>query len=164
MKHEYSKLADEILENKINLDKIFQALLLVILIEKMIVTSHKSILILIFFTFIDIWIHEIHTYFSEILHLLFYYDTIDFDKSTDSVQKKYIINFKNMKSFLVKLTSDNSKISITIIFNVYSMWYKCMYHNLHDFFDSSWERNVNQAENNNNTDVKIDEKWITSWF
>ena len=126
--------------------------------------SHKLILILMSFILINIWIYEIHTYFSKILHLFFYYDTIDFNKNTDSVQKKYIINFKNMKSFLVKLTSDNSKISITIIFNVYSMWYKCMYHNLHDFFDSSWERNVNQAENNNNTDVKIDEKWITSWF
>ena len=39
-----------------------------------------------------------------------------------------------------------------------------MYHDLHDSLDSSQERNVNQAENNNDTDVEINEKWIISWF
>ena len=69
-----------------------------------------------------------------------------------------------MKSFLAKLTFDNSETSITVIFNAYSMWHKHMYHDLHDFLNSSWERDVNQAENNDDTDVETDEKWITSWF
>ena len=91
MKCEYNKLISKILENKISLNKNFQAFLLIILIKKVTVISHKSILILMFFTFIDIWIHEIHTYFSEILHLLLYYDIIDFDKSTDSMQKNTLL-------------------------------------------------------------------------
>ena len=124
----------------------------------MIVISYKSILILISFTFIDIWIHEIHTCFSEVLHLLVYYDTIDSDKNTDFVWKKYIINFKNMKSSLAKLISDNSKISITMIFNAYLTWYKHTYHDSHDFLNLSQERDVNQVKNNDDTDVETNEK------
>ena len=121
IKHEYSKLVSKILENKISLNKNFQVFLLIISAEKMIVISYKLILILMSFIFINIWIHEIHTHFSEILHLLIYYDTIDSDESTDFVWKKYIINFKNMKSSFAKLISDNSETSITVIFNAYSI-------------------------------------------
>ena len=163
MKCKYSKLIDEIFENEMSLDKIFQVLLLIISAEKVTVIFYKSILILISFTLINIWIHKIHTHFSEVLHLFLYYDTIDSDKSTDFVWKRYIINFKNMKSFLVKLTSDNSEMSVTVILNVYSMWYKHTYHDSHDFLDSSWERDINQAEDNDDIDVETNKKWITSW-
>ena len=69
-----------------------------------------------------------------------------------------------MKLFFMKFIFDNSEMSITVIFNIYSMWYKHMYHDLHDFFDLSWERNINQVKNNDDINVETNEKWITSWF
>ena len=96
--------------------------------------------------------------FSEILHLLIYYNIIDSDKNIDSVWKKYIINFKNMKSFFAKLISNNLEMSIIMIFNMYLTWYKCMYYDSHDFLNSSQKRDINQVKNDNNTDVETDEK------
>ena len=103
MKRKKSRLCENILKNDMKLSKILQVLILIITAKKEIIISYYFILILIFLTFINIWITEINSCFSDVLNLIFYYKIIDSDENTDSLYKHYIINSKNMSEALMKL-------------------------------------------------------------
>ena len=118
------------------------------------VVSHKSMLILVSSEIVDIWLHEIHQHYSDKFQIILYYEIIKLEDSTNSIWKKYMINFKNINKKLSELDFNNFKIKITIILSSYSIWYKQIYCWKEEeiFLADRWEKSKYASQTKDDSD------------